>query len=105
MNRQEFPHNKERNLKEIIHKTEMNLQERLPNKELNPGEIIVLQEIQIQLTILMLQETVTKELNIPIICFKTRFIWPCFFIFLFFYLKSIDVYKMSKFEKFFKKFR
>jgi Flp pilus assembly secretin CpaC len=74
MNRQEFLLSKELNLKESIHKIGMNRQERIPSKELNHGEIIVHQEIQIQLTIIMLQETVTKELNIPIICFKTRFI-------------------------------
>ena len=85
MNRQEFLRNKERNLKEIIPKIRMNLQEfplskelnlkeRQPNKERNPGQIIVLQEIQIQQTIIMLQETAIEELNIPKIYFKTRLI-------------------------------
>jgi hypothetical protein len=54
MNLQEFPLSKE-----------LNLKERQPNKEVNPGEIIVLQEIQIQQAIIMLQETAIEELNIP----------------------------------------
>jgi hypothetical protein len=63
MNLQEFPLSKE-----------LNLKERQPNKELNPGVIKVLQEIQIQQTIIMLQETAIEELNIPKIYFKTRLI-------------------------------
>src|SRR6476660_9350844 len=76
---QEWQLNKEWSHKEIILKTEQNLQEVMFHKNQKPITEIPHQEIQLPAMSIILQETVTEDLNNFKTPFKTRSFRPCFF--------------------------